>query len=134
MADVGRPSVLDDELKLKIREMVHAEMTNENIAAEIGVPIQTFTHWLWRNYQGLADCMTTYRHERMLKKAEVVIEALQSSGDDKVRLDASKFTAETLGKRWFSKRTEQTGRDGGPIEHSLPADELARLKAVFSKD
>lgn len=107
--------MLDDELKLKIRELVLDGATEETIAATLDVPLKTYRHWVYRNYQALADAITTYRHERMMKKAETVIERSMDSDDEKVAADSAKFTAETLGKRWFSKRSELTGAEGKPI-------------------
>lgn len=115
MAEVGRPSVLDEDLKLKIRALTLEGKGNNEVAEIIGVPIETYDHWIWRNYQGFADCLTTYRHERMMKKAETVIERSMDSDDEKVAADSAKFTAETLGKRWFSKRSELTGAEGKPL-------------------
>lgn len=107
--------MLDDELKLKIRELVLDGATYETIAETIGVPYQTFRSWVARNYQALADALTTYRHERMLRKAEAAIETLVDSEDEKVQLGAATHITETLGKRWFSKRSELTGAEGKPL-------------------
>jgi hypothetical protein len=48
----------------------------------------------------------------MLRKAELNIEVLQESEDEKVNLQANTFVLETLGKKQYSKRNELTGADG----------------------
>ena len=116
MADVGRPSQLDDEqFLLKIREL-YLEGTNEKQIAEIlEIPIGTWDYWKWKNYQGFSDKLLSYKHERMIRKAEMNIEVLQDSEDEKVNLQANTFVLETLGKKNFSKRSEVTGADGESI-------------------
>lgn len=119
--------MLDDEVKLKIRDLVLDGATEQTIADSLGVPVKTYKHWLYVNYQALADAVTTYRHERMMKKAETVIERSMDSDDEKVAADSAKFTAETLGKRWFSKRSELTGAEGKPL---IMAGEVAQKHQI----
>lgn len=113
MADVGRPSQLDDEqFLLKIRELYLQYKTDKEIAEILEVPIGTWDYWKWKNYQGFTDKLLTFKHERILRKAEANVEVLLESEDERVAADMTKFSLETLGKTHYSKRSELTGKDG----------------------
>lgn len=51
------------------------------------------------------------KHERMLMKAERRLERVIESKSERNALDASKFVAETVGKKIYSKRVEQEVND-----------------------
>lgn len=111
--DVGRPSVLDDEqIVLKIKQMYLDGANEKTISESLSVPYDTWVYWKWKNYQGFADKLLSYKHERILLKAEANLEQLLEGEDERIRADLSKFALETLNKRHYSKRTEQTGADG----------------------
>ena len=111
--NAGRPSVLDDEqIVLKIKELYLQGNNEKEIAAILDIPYDTWGYWKWKNYKGFTDKLLSYKHERMILKAEANLETAISSDDEKIRLDASKFTLETLAKKNYSKRTENTGIDG----------------------
>lgn len=115
MADVGRPSVLDDEqVLLKIRELYLDGRNEKDIAEILDIPYDTWGYWKWKNYQGFADRLLSYKHERIIKKAEANLEQLLEGDDEKIRADLSKFALETLSKKHFSKRTDLT-TDGEKI-------------------
>lgn len=59
--------------------------------------------------------MRQARHDRYLNLSEENIEPLLKSADERVRADMTKHVQETLGKRWFSKRSELTGAEGKPL-------------------
>ena len=111
MAEVGRPSQLDDEqFLLKIRDLVIDNVSEKEIAKILDIPLGTWDYWKWKNYQGFNDKLLSYKHERMLRKAEANIEVLQESEDERVNLQANTFVLETLGKNKYSKKTEQEGK------------------------
>lgn len=111
--DVGRPSVLDDEqVVLKIKKMYLDGVNEKTISESLGIPYDTWIYWKWKNYQGFADSLLSYKHERILNKAEANLEQLLEGDDERIRADLSKFALETLNKRHYSKRQEQTGKDG----------------------
>ena len=111
MAEVGRPSQLDDEqFLLKIRDLVIDNVSEKEIAKILDIPLGTWDYWKWKNYQGFNDKLLSYKHERMLRKAEANIEVLQESEDERVNLQANTFVLETLGKHKYSKKTEQEGK------------------------
>lgn len=114
MADVGRPSQLDDEqFLLKIRELYLDGKNEKEIAEILDIPLNTWNFWKWKNYQSFNDVLLSYKHERMLRKAEVNIEVLQDSEDERVNLQANTFVLETLGKKNYSKKSETDLTSGG---------------------
>jgi hypothetical protein len=114
MADVGRPSELkDDQFLLKIRELVLNGDTEEIMQQKLDIPKGTWDYWKWKNYESFQDKLLSYRHERMLRKAELNIEVLQESEDERVNLQANTFVLETLGKKDYSKKTETDITSGG---------------------
>jgi len=111
--EVGRPSQLNDEqFLLKIKELVLEHKTEAEMQEILDIPKGTWDYWKWKNYEGFQDKLLSYRHERMLRKAELNIEVLQESEDERVNLQANTFVLETLGKTNYSKRSELTGKDG----------------------
>ena len=102
--DVGRPTELTDELMLKIRDLVHEGKTIKELSEILDIPYATMRYWSATNYQSFADKLLNYKHERMLKKAEANIEVIMDNKDPKLVLDASKFVAETIGKKNYSKQ------------------------------
>lgn len=112
--DVGRPSLLDNEqFLLKIRNLVLDGDTEAVMQEKLDIPKGTWDYWKWKNYQGFQDKLINYRHERMLNKAEMNIEVLQDSEDERVSLQANTFVAETLGKRKYSKQVNTDITTGG---------------------
>ena len=112
MAEVGRPSQLDDEqFLLKIRELYLDGKNEKQIAEILEVPIGTWDYWKWKNYQGFSDKLLSYKHERIIRKAEANLEQLLDGEDDKIRADLSKFALETLSKKQYSKRSDLTSDD-----------------------
>jgi hypothetical protein len=112
MAEVGRPSQLDDEqFLLKIRELYLDGKNEKQIAEILEVPIGTWDYWKWKNYQGFSDKLLSYKHERIIRKAEANLEQLLDGEDEKIRADLSKFALETLSKKQYSKRSDITSDD-----------------------
>jgi len=110
--NAGRPTLLDEHLFRKIRELVLDGNNLRQISEALEIPYATMRDWEYENYKSFSDKMLSYKHERMLLKAESNVEVLMGAEDDRVKLDASKFTLETLNKKFYSKRTEQAGVDG----------------------
>lgn len=103
---VGRPTQLDDHLFRKIKDLVLEGNNLRQIAEILEMSYATMRDWEYENYKGFSDKMLSFKHERMLKKAEANIEVLQDAEDDKVKLQANTFVLETIGKRNYSKKTE----------------------------
>lgn len=105
--DVGRPSELDNpEMLTKIEALVLQGKNDVEIYTELRIPRTTWETWKLTNYRGFKDTFTTYKHEYMLSLAEVNLQRHMMSDEEKISLDASKFVAETLGKKKYSKRQE----------------------------
>lgn len=116
MNDVGRPSQLEDkEFLLKIRDLVLDNKSEVEMQEILGVPKGTWNTWKYTNFHNFSDLLLTYKHERMIRKAESNIEVLQESEDERVNLQANTFILETLAKNNYSKRNEVTGKDGQAI-------------------
>lgn len=116
----GRPTVLDDEMFLKIKELYLDGKNMKEISEILDIPYKTMEGWKTRNYEGFSDKMIEFRLERMFEKSVANIEILQDSEDERVNLQANSLVAETVGKKWFSKRSELTGKDGKEL---IPSDE-----------
>ncbi len=116
--EVGRPSELDNEqFLLKIRELVISGMKEADMQEILDIPKGTWDYWKWKNYNNFQDLLLSYKHERILQKAEANVEVLLESEDERVMADMTKFSLETLGKdKGYSKRTEMTGKDGKELK------------------
>lgn len=110
--EVGRPSKLDMMLFRKIRELVLDGMNLRQISEALEIPYATMRDWEYENYESFSDKMLSFKHERMLHKAEINIETLMGSEDENINLKASIHVSETLGKKHYSKRNEIGGLDG----------------------
>lgn len=131
--DVGRPSLLDDEqFLLKIKNLYLDGKNEKEIQQILEVPSGTWEYWKWKNYQGFADVLLSYKHERMIRKAEANVEVLMESEDERIQADMSKFILETVGKRNYSKRIESTGADGKDLP--TPIIQLQSIVKENEKD
>ena len=111
--EVGRPTELDNELMLKIRDLVQEGKTIKEMSEILDIPYATMRYWSATNYQSFADKLLAYKHERMLRKAETNIEVIMDNEDPRLMLDASKFVAETIGKKNYSKQVNNDITSGG---------------------
>jgi hypothetical protein len=146
----GRPSELTDELCLNIRDWVIEGRTIEEIAELSQIPYKTIDHWIYRNYQGFADRLLSWRHERFLRLSDHNVEDILTmetenvgctmKGDKftfndpklwSVKSDMTKFVKETLGKKHYSKRSEVTGADGKDL---MPTPLLTGVKPITSEE
>lgn len=112
MAEAGRPTLLDEHLFRKIKDLVLDGLNLREISESLEIPYATMRDWEYENYKSFSDKMLSYKHERMIRKAESNLEVLQESEDERVNLQANTFVLETLNKGKFSKRSELTGKDG----------------------
>jgi len=124
MNEIGRPTELTEELTLKIRQGVLDNKTYIEIQQELDINSNTWDTWVYKDYNGFRTNLNNWRKERMIKKAEKVVDKSMDSETEKIALDAAQFTLETLGKLDYSKRTEITGKNGNSI---VVKNELAQL-------
>jgi len=94
---------------LKIRELVLDGRTEAEMQEILNIPKGTWDYWKWKNHNNFQDLLLSYRHERILQKAESNVEVLLESEDERVAADMTKFALETLGKKNYSKKTETEG-------------------------
>ena len=59
--------------------------------------------WKVNNYQGLTDNWNAWNRQLLLQKVENNWHTLAQSDDERIKLEATKFISETLGKKWYSK-------------------------------
>jgi hypothetical protein len=117
--EVGRPTRLDDHLFREIKELVLDGLNLREIAEALDISYATMRDWEYENYKGFSDRMLSFKHERILTKAETNIEVLLDSEDERVQADISKFALERLNKKVYSTRVENTGADGKDIQPLL---------------
>jgi hypothetical protein len=113
--EVGRPTKLDDHLFREIKELVLDGLNLREIAEALDISYATMRDWEYENYKGFSDRMLSFKHERILTKAETNIEVLLDSEDERVQADISKFALERLNKKVYSTRVESTGANGKEI-------------------
>jgi hypothetical protein len=108
---MARPTLLDDHLFRKIKDLVLEGLNLRQISETLEIPYATMRDWEYENYKGFSDRMLSFKHEKMIQRAEANVEVLMSSEDERVQADMSKFVLETLGKKSYSKRTDLTTND-----------------------
>ena len=118
----GRPTDFTKELSLEIRKLILEGMSYVDIQKTLEIPAGTWDVWYYENRlmndksQGFRDLVNNTKQERIIKKAEANLEVLLDSEDERVRGDMTKFSLETIGKdKGYTKRTEQTGKNGAPL-------------------
>lgn len=119
MAEAGRPTELTDELYLKIRQAIFEGKNYKTIKEELEIPAGTWDTWINKDYNLFRTKLDGWNRDVMLKQAESNLKEiihLPVSTEDtkltKIIADTSMFVSETLGKKIYSKRSEQTGADG----------------------
>jgi hypothetical protein len=100
----GPKPTLTDEVIRKIKTCVIERKNMKEIATELEIPYNTLTSWKADNYLNIADKWQNWNRERMLKESEEVLDRLKHSESEEIAYKSSSFLAETLGKKWYSKR------------------------------
>lgn len=153
MAEVGRPSLLSNELKVKIRREIINSGERPTIAkvSEIsGIGFDTVKNWIYSNYEDFQTFFDGLKRDWKLKKAEENLEEflvmdtknqlISKKGDVveyndpkilKIKADTTFFVSETLGKKNYSKRSELTGADGDRL---IPKPLLGGQSNVSNND
>lgn len=117
MAEAGRPTELTEELFDKIKQSIIDGNDLRKTASVCGINEGTLYQWHSKNYSNISDKIEGWKRDRLLMLANRNIEGILALGisdkeTTKVVADMSKFVAETLGKKDYAKRTENTGADG----------------------
>lgn len=127
MAKPGPKTTLDKELLKKLRESIVSGRSLKETAELCKMDEQKIYNWKCDNYLGLGDKIATWRLEAKLLKAEMRADEILSlqltdaegktdSSITSIVQKESQFIRETLDKLNYSKRTEQTGKNGEAIE------------------
>ena len=142
MAKVGRPTELTDKMCLRIRGLILEGKDYSETRTILKIPKGTWDFWHAENYQAFAERLEEFKRDRRLMKSEQNIDDIldleviepvismigivkDAEGNEvtkinpnllRIKADTSKFVAETLGKKDYSKRNEFTGKDGKDLE------------------
>ncbi len=127
----GQPTKLSKALSLKIRRLYLIGKTPLQIQEELQIRKGTWDHWYWNDTQEFRTNLTLWRREKMLSQAEknleefsvmpTEIQDIEDSDDEngsravvvtdprlvKIKLDATTYLTDTLGKDVYSKRVIQ---------------------------
>lgn len=134
MSEAGRPTELSPELTLEIRKRVIRGEKYVQIQADLGISSGTWDTWVWENYQGFRDELTQWKHEKLVKKSEEVLEDRVASRDEDVSLRAAIYITERLAKEHYSKRVENTGKNGEPLVPQEKVDStIQELKEKYAE-
>jgi hypothetical protein len=120
----GRKTDLTKELFAKIKNSILEGNNLKETARICDIEENTLYRWNCDNYASLSNKVEGWKRDRKLLLAEKKIEQiLELSISDKATLKIqayiAKFTAETLGKDNYSKRTENTGKDGKDLPQPI---------------
>jgi hypothetical protein len=121
MAKAGRPSKFTQEIADQICDLMIAGSDLVDVCETLKLNRRTVYRWMHENPDFDAQCarareaLTEFR----LKKIRDKIEAAQKDGVDphllKIQVAFEQWEAEKIAPR-YAKRTEVTGKDGGPIK------------------
>lgn len=101
----GKTTLTTKTLK-KILELYKLGNNWTVIADNIGVTVQTLNNWRNANDLQIYSELEKIRREKLLAKAEKVMEELLESDDGHIKAKMSQFLGETLGKQWYSKQND----------------------------
>lgn len=128
--NAGRPTLLDDHLFRKIKDLVLEKKNLREISEILEIPYATMRDWEYENYKGFSDKMLSFKHERILKLAETNLEVLLEGEDERIRSDLTKFALETLNKKHYSKRVDSDVTTGGDKIVFLPNQVINKLNGT----
>jgi len=100
---MGMQKSLTPEKLKRIKEGVLMGLSSVEIARNIGITVQTLNNWKRDETTALDIKMMAWRREKLLINVESNFHDLVNTEDIRVKLDANKFIAETLGKQHYSK-------------------------------
>lgn len=124
--EVGRPCELTEEVFTKIKEKVLEGKNLLEISKELEIKQSTLYTWTAKNFLNLSDKIDGWKRDRRLMLAEATSDFIQElhAADGEGNIDhellrikqkESEFVRETLGKNYYSKRSELTGANGADL-------------------
>ena len=148
-SNAGAPTFLTDEVLLRIKQIILDGGWLKEIANETGIKFATVKFWYYTDYQNTRVQFNSWRHDRMLGKAEGNIEKILDMDVDgyrfnkagekikvvngkvlEVKADMTKFVSETLGKKSYSKKLDDGGNGNIPITLNLINNYLTILHCL----
>lgn len=111
MSEAGRPTVLTEELRLKIEDAASLGATIEEIALHSGVHRSTMYRWM-KEDEKLKDRIIELQERPILKARKTIVDGLDKP-------DNAKWYLERKKKVEFSQRTELTGEDGKDLTFNV---------------
>ena len=129
--EVGRPTELDNELLLKIRQSILRGQEAIDIIVNLGINPKTWEGWVYRDYQGFAGKLADYKRERMVAQAEKgLAEILSMNPRDaqelKVKQDTLKFITERLNKPKYAAKQE--------VDHTSQGEAIKGFNYIVPKE
>jgi hypothetical protein len=112
-------SLKTDEFKTSFRTEYLKGKTVRDILAFLNVPDGTWDNAVYLNHHGIRDFYNDCKAELFIKKTEDISDRIMAMDTDAlsdkrlaIQQKEAEFIRETLGKNLYSKRIEQTGKDG----------------------
>ena len=133
----GRPTKLTPATQAKILESIRAGLTHKLACMRVGVNDSTFYRWLQEGSQARSGRYKDFHDEVMranADSAEVLLNQIRIKAYEDWR--AAAFILERRFPDDYGKRTELTGKDGGPVivETAEDAALLAKLRKMTGAD
>ena len=128
LSELSGNSTLTEHILSSVEKLMEQGLTTTQMCENLGIPRSTWETWRLNNTAGFDDFLVNTRRKVILLLAERNILELQNSSDEKVRLDASKFATERLGKQWYSTRTESKAL---PVDEKLEENEKDRINDLL---
>lgn len=128
---VGRPTELTEEAFRKIKSSILDGNDLKTTSNVCEIEVSTLYDWTSRNYHNISDKIEGWKRDRRLLLANITSDTIQTlpviDGNGKldkellkIKQKEAEFIRETLGKDYYSKRSELTGKDG---EALIPSSE-----------
>ena len=109
----GRPTILNEELTTKIRTLYLDGLNYKSIQETLDINPSTWDNWVNKNKEDFRVNLQSWKHEKLIRKAELRLDLLLDSEDERISTSNLQFTLKTLGKDLgYSDRTELTGKGG----------------------
>lgn len=128
LSELSGNSTLTKEILSSVEIFLGEGLTTKQICEKLGIPRSTWETWRINNTAGFEDFLVNTRRKLLLDISEENMLVLQRNTDPKIVLDVSKFVSSTLGKQWYSTRSETKAL---PIDEKLEEEEKDRLNDLL---
>lgn len=128
LSELSGNSTLTKEILSSVEIFLNEGLTTKQICEKLGIPRSTWETWRLNNTAGFDDFLVNTRRKLLLDVSEENMLVLQRNNDPKIVLDVSKFVSSTLGKQWYSTRSETKAL---PVDEKLEEEEKDRLNDLL---